>query len=296
MDAGQSRPDPLVVIVGETASGKSALALDLAERYHGELICADALTVRRGADIGTAKPSAADRARVPHHLLDVAAPCQDYTAAVFKDQAIAAITDISARGKLPIMVGGTGLYIDAVLYDYGFLPTGDREARKELDRLEIPELLERAAANGLGISGIDTRNKRRIIRLIETNGEIATRSELRPNTLVLGLTVPREELDQRIEQRVDGMLAAGLENEVRHLAEQGGWECEALKAIGYREWREYFDGQQSLDETRARIIKSTRDLAKRQRTWFKRNNRIHWVINREESVAILTTFLSKKTS
>jgi tRNA dimethylallyltransferase len=290
----RSRTVPVVVIVGETASGKSALALELAERFGGEIICADALTVRRGVDIGTAKPSPEDRRRVPHHLIDVAEPCEDFTAAVFKDQALAAIQDISSRGKLPFLVGGTGLYTDAVLYDYGFLPAGDREAREVLNQMSLEELLEQAEERELDTMRIDTRNKRRVIRLLETNGQVAKRSDLRPNTLILGVLIPREQLVDNITKRTDAMFAAGLETEVRRLAETNGWDCEALKGIGYREWREYFASTQTLDETRQRIIKSTLDLAKRQRTWFKRNNSIQWVANSGESVALVTTLLSKK--
>src|SRR5476651_1891671 len=124
---GQKTP-PLVVIAGETASGKSALALQLARQFNGEIICADSWTVRREADIGTAKPSAAEQALVPHHLLDVAGPDEDFTAAVFKRLANKAIKEIAGRGRLPIMVGGTGLYVDGVIYDFNFLPAGDRSA------------------------------------------------------------------------------------------------------------------------------------------------------------------------
>src|SRR5438105_4919924 len=127
--------NPLVVIIGETASGKTELALRLAQEFDGEIICADAWTVRRGVDIGTAKPTAEERALVPHHLLDVVGPCGDFTAAVFKKLATEAIEGISNRGKLPIMAGGTGLYVDSVIYDYGFLPAGNRDNRDKLNQL-----------------------------------------------------------------------------------------------------------------------------------------------------------------
>lgn len=259
----------LVVIVGETGSGKSALALSLAEKLNGEIICADSWTVRREVDIGTAKPTAEERARVPHHLLDVVEPCADFTAAVFKSLALKAIDDINRRNKLPIMVGGTGLYIDGVIFDYGFLPAGDRKERKVLNELSAQQLTEKAQAAGLSLENIDTRNKRRLIRLLENNGKQPTRASLRPNTLLLGLKVPRDELKQRIENRTDAMLAAGLQQETKQLSETYGWGCEAMKGIGYREWQDYFAGTQNLAETRVRIIKSTLDLAKRQRTWFK---------------------------
>ncbi|HVV25434.1 MAG TPA: tRNA (adenosine(37)-N6)-dimethylallyltransferase MiaA [Candidatus Saccharimonadales bacterium] len=298
---------PLLVIVGETASGKSALALRLAERFDGELICADSWTARREVNIGTAKPSAAERAAVPHHLLDVVGPCEDFTAAVFKELAQAAIEDIAARGKLPIMVGGTGLYIDGVLYDYGFLPAGDRANRERFNRLSAQELLNTVKERGIEPGDVDVRNKRRLIRLLETGGQRPHKQQLRPNTLVIGLKTERQRLKERIERRVDTMLKAGLETEVRQLAERYGWQCEALKGVGYAQWRGYFEGAdegstglaggtQNREETRQKIIKATLDLAKRQRTWFKRNNSIHWYstpVKWPTVVAEVTTFLSK---
>jgi tRNA dimethylallyltransferase len=284
----------LIVIVGETASGKSELALRIAQQFNGEIIAADSWTVRREVNIGTAKPSAEEQALVRHHLLNVVGPDGDFTAAVFKEMASAAIKDISDRGKLPILVGGTGLYIDGVLYDYGFLPEGDRMAREDLNKLSVEELLTEIEAEGIELGDVDQRNKRRLIRLIETNGAVPAKKELRQNTLILGLKVEREELKQRIERRVDGMLAAGLEGEVRGLVERYGWDCEALKGVGYAQWRDYFEGRESLTETRQKIIKATLDLAKRQRTWFKRNKSIQWIstpVNWSTAVDSVTTFL-----
>jgi tRNA dimethylallyltransferase len=290
------KPPPLIVIVGETSSGKSALALDLAKELDGELICADSWTVRREVNIGTAKPTPAERAAVPHHLLDVAAPDEDFTAAVFKELANRAIADIAARGKLPIMVGGTGLYIDGVIYDYGFLPAGDRRERQALNDLQIPALIAKVKAAGLSVEGVDQRNKRRLIRLLETGGARPERRELRENTLIIGLKTDREVLKKRITGRVDAMLAAGLEAEVRGLADRYGWDCEALKGVGYAQWREYFLGHENLEQTRQKIIKATLDLAKRQRTWFKRNKSIHWLstpVNHATTVDLITTFLNQ---
>lgn len=285
----------LLVIVGETASGKSDLALRMAEQFNGEIICADSWTVRKGVDIGTAKPPNKDRERVRHHLLDMVEPCGDFTAAVFKERAIEAIDDIARRGKLPIMAGGTGLYIDSILYDFNFLPAGDRKSRKALEEQTIPQLLALVRDRDIEPGDIDTRNKRRLIRLIETGGERPTRQALRPNTYIVGLKIPRETLKKRIIARADAMVTAGLEDEVRDLAKQYGWGCEALKGIGYAQWREYFEGSQTLYETRQKIIKATLDLAKRQRTWFKRNKSIHWVSTPVKDTNIIdemTTFLN----
>lgn len=287
---------PLVVIVGETASGKSALALELAQKFNGEIICADSWTVRREVNIGTAKPSQQDQTLVPHHLLDIVGPDEDFTAAVFKDLANQAIQDIAGRGKLPIMAGGTGLYIDGVLYDYGFLAEGDRQERQELSQKSIADLLELIKERGIGLGGVDVRNKRRLIRLIETGGAQPDKKGLRENTLIIGIRTERQELEQRVTERTDAMLAAGLEAETRRLVEQYGWSCEALKGVGYAQWREYFSGQASLPETRQKIIKATLDLAKRQRTWFKRNKSIHWIstpVELSKVVDILTTFLKR---
>ncbi len=284
---------PLVVLVGETASGKSALAIHLAEQFNGEIICADSWTVRREVNIGTAKPNADDLKRAPHHLIDIVDPCADFTAAVFKQMAQKTIASIIARGKLPIMVGGTGLYIDGVLYDFGFLPEGDRSKRQGLNNLSVEDLQELVKSKNIDLGGVDVRNKRRLIRLLETEGKTPTKDQMRPNTLTLGITVSREELRQRVTARVDSMLALGLEQEVRGLAETYGWDCEALKGIGYREWREYFAGSQDMEQTRERIISSTMNLAKRQRAWFKRNNSIQWIGDPGKAVEIVTTFLNK---
>lgn len=285
---------PLLVLVGETASGKTDLAIKLAQALNGELICADSWTVRREANIGSAKPTAAEQALVPHHLLDVAGPDEDFTAAVFKDLANQAIADIAGRGKLPIMVGGTGLYVDGVIYDYGFLPQGDRAARQELNQLSNQELLARIDEAGIQLGDVDIRNKRRLIRLLETNGQQPTKQSLRPNTVLIGLTTDRARLEARIIARTDAMMAAGLEAEVADLADRYGWDCEALKGISYAQWKDYFLGADTRDQVRQKIIKATLDLAKRQRTWFKRNKSIHWFttpVNQTDIVEFITTSL-----
>jgi tRNA dimethylallyltransferase len=297
--AGVILVPPLVVIVGETASGKSGLAMELAQKFEGEIICADSWTVYKGFDIGTAKPSKKDRLLVPHHLLDVADPSGGFNAVVFQELAEAAINGIVRRGKLPILVGGTGLYIDSVIYQYQFLSAPPAGMREKLNNLSLDELLAMAEAEGILTQGIDTRNKRRVIRLIESDGELPSRKPLRENTLVLGMNVLREKLRERIELRVDTMLLAGLEAEVKQLADEYGWDAEPMKGIGYKQWRGYFDGTISHDELRARIIKNTMDLAKRQRTWFKRSTDIQWLASSdttEDAVDKLTTLLNTKST
>jgi len=284
---------PLIVIVGETASGKSALAMDLAQRFNGELICADSWTVYKGFDIGTAKPTPEDQTEVRHHLLDVAEPLEGFSAATFKRLANQAITDISERGKLPIMVGGTGLYIDSVLYDYSFLPPSDAKLRAELNALSLSEVVARAEAMELDTTGIDMRNKRRVIRLIENNGVRPTRAELRENTCVIGVRRPLDELEERITLRIDTMVAAGFVSEVQQLGERYGWDVEPMRAPGYRAFAQYIKGAISLDAAKLRFRQNDLQLAKKQRTWFKRNDSIQWVSDPSNAVEIVTTFLNK---
>jgi tRNA dimethylallyltransferase len=287
--------NPLLVIVGQTATGKSGLALQLAERYNGEIICADSRTVYRGMDIGTAKPTPADRARVPHYCLDIADPDDRFTAADFKRCAQKAIDDIFDRGRLPILVGGTGLYVDSVLYDYEFQGPADIILRDELTALSVPELQDRLRREGIGLPN-NTQNPRHLIRAIETGGIPARRSEIRENTLVLGLRLERDELLPQITGRVTRMLHDGLEREARRLGKRCSIDIPPMQTIGYQEWQAYFAGAQNLEETRDLIIKSTLAYAKRQKTWFKRNNSVQWLNNRDKlarSVELTTTFLNK---
>ncbi|HWB39269.1 MAG TPA: tRNA (adenosine(37)-N6)-dimethylallyltransferase MiaA [Candidatus Saccharimonadales bacterium] len=297
METNQITPPKLLVLVGETASGKSDLAMKLAQEFDGELICADSWTVYKDFDIGTAKPTMLERAQIPHHLLDVADARGGFSAVIFQQLAESAINAIVARGKLPILVGGTGLYIDSVIYHYGFLAPPPPELRQELNGLSLDQLIERAKAGGLPIDSVDMRNKRRVIRLIENDGQLPTKQPLRPNTLILGLSVPREQLAERITARVDKMLDMGLMQETQKLAGEYGWDAEPMKGIGYSQWKPYFLGTQNLAETRQKIIKATLDLAKRQRTWFKRNKSIHWLdapVNLAATNALVNDFLSSE--
>lgn len=284
---------PLIVIVGETASGKSDLAMDIARKFNGEIISADSWTVYKEFNIGTAKPTADERAEIPHHLIDIVDAPDGFNAALFKRLANKAIADVHARGRLPILVGGTGLYIDSVIFDFEFMPPGNSEDRERRNSMTIDDLLAEAEAEGVSLEGVDIRNKRRIIRALETEGAEPQSSELRHSTLIIGIQTDRENLRSRVTERTDSMLAAGLENEANRLADKYGWDVEPMKGIGYREWHDYFNGTQTLDQTRERIISSTMKLAKRQRTWFKRNNSIQWLNDPSKVVDITTTFLNK---
>ncbi len=287
-----SKSTRLIVIVGETASGKSAFAHELAKRFNGEIINADSWQIYRGFDIGTAKPAAAKRVEIPHHLLDVAEPTDHFSAAVFKELANQSITEISSRQKLPIMVGGTGLYIDGVLFDFSFLPPGDPSLRNELSKFTTPELLALVNQQGIDTTGIDLRNKRRLTRLLETGGRRPKKTAIRQNTLLLGLKLERKQLRANIEKRVNQMLKHGLKHEIKRLSDQYGWDNEAMKGIGYREWHPYFEGEISVGEVKRKIVKSTLELAKRQRTWFKRHPQIHWIEDSKEAFKLVSDFLS----
>lgn len=275
----------LVVIVGTTASGKSGAAMEIAQQYGGEIICADSRTIYKGMDIGTAKPSPEDQAKVPHYLLDIVEPNQKFTVADFQKRANKAIEDIQNRGKVPILVGGTGLYVDAVIYDYSFR-AGDPKKRQALEKLTVNELQTKIKELGLPMPE-NEQNPRHLIKVLETNGAVAQKQALRPNTLVLGLEWPTEQLKQRITERVEQMIEQGLEQEVRALADQYGWQAEAMKGIGYREWQAYFDGQQDLIKTKELIAKNTWQYARRQRTWFKRNKDIIWQNQTEQPSATI---------
>ena len=295
VEVKKSSIPPLLVIVGETASGKTSLAIELAKRLNGEIISADSWTVRKGLDIGTAKPNQEQKREIRHHLIDIVDPLEDFNAAQFKVQANETIKDIYSRGKLPIMVGGTGLYVDSVIYDYEFLPVKEDFDREEYNSKSIDELMDIIKSKKIDFSNVDIRNKRRLVRLIETNGQIPKKKELRDNTLILGIKVPKDELRKRVSDRVDQMLNEGLESEVRDLSKKYKWDQEIMKGVGYRQWKSYIDGTQDLNETRLQIINATMSLAKRQRTWFKRNNSIQWLdssIKMENIVELITTKLN----
>jgi tRNA dimethylallyltransferase len=289
-----SNDTPLIVILGPTASGKTALALDLAERYNGEIIAADSRTVYKGVDIGTAKPTPEEQRRVPHHLIDVAMPDQQFTAADFQRLAQAAITDIAARGKLPLLVGGSGLYMDAVIYNFSFRGSGpDAKERERLQTLSVEELQAELAARNIPLPE-NAQNPRHLIRALETNGEAPMRDELRPHTLIIGLDPNREVLRQKITARVDAMVEEdGFIGEVKHLSEKYGWDAPALQAPGYRAFRGYIEGDSSLEEAKQLFVQNDMQYAKRQKTWFKRNPDIHWISKTAESVALVTTLLNK---
>lgn len=285
--------DPLVVIVGETASGKSSLAMELAQRFNGEIICADSRTVYTGMDIGTAKPSREDQKQVTHHLLDVVEPDQPFTVSNFQAQAQTVIRDIIIRGKLPILVGGTGLYIDSIVYDFSFRPI-NQQLRAELNMLTTDELRARIISAGYTLPR-DDQNPRHLVRVLESGGASNIKnSTMREQTLMIGVSVLPDELHARISARVAVMVERGLVGEAVRLFEQYGANTRALQTIGYQELIPFLAGASTLADATARITVATRQYAKRQRTWFKRNKSIHWVTKQIQAVDLVTTFLNKK--
>lgn len=283
---------PLIVIVGPTASGKTALAIEIAKKYNGEIICADSRTVYKGMDIGTAKPTVPERQGIPHHLLDVVEPDQKFTAADFKKLADEAIDDIQKRGKLPIMVGGSGLYIDAVIYDYNFRASNP-DIRSKFQDASVEELQAELAARGIPLPQND-RNQRYLLRSLESGQAAPIDKILQPETLIIGLDIDRKILKSRIAARVDSMLQSGLIDEIKRLSKSYGWVPSAMQAPAYKSFRNYVDGHESLDQAVSYNIMFDARLAKKQRTWFKRNNSIQWIDDPSKYVDILTTFLNTR--
>ena len=288
----------LVVVLGPTASGKSDLAMQLAQKYNGELICADSRTVYRGMDIGTAKPSDEDQTAVRHHLLDIVDPGEAFSAAEFKKLAEIAIRDISARGKLPIMVGGSGLYIDAVLYDYNFSKSVDPAERSRLDILTDEELVrefnEDYGDDAIELVARHRNNRRRLQRYLEMKEINNHRNiNIRPQTLVLGITLNKSIIQERITQRAIKMLDEGIIKEVETIGNTYGWQSEAMTGNIYRIFSEVVNNQKNIDDALAKFIRSDMKLVKKQLTWFKRNKNIHWLENPSAADDLVTDFLMR---
>ncbi len=294
----------IIVIVGPTASGKTDLAIRLAKKNNGEIISADSRQIYKGMDIGTAKPLKSERIKIKHHLIDIKNPDKNYTVSQYKKDCLIAIKKIIKREKIPILVGGTGLYIKAVV-----------------DNLEIPEIkpdlrLRNKLEKELKLKGlnhlyqklikldpeaayiIDSKNPRRIIRALEItlktekpfSQQRKTGKKLF-NCLKIGITLPKEKLREKINKRVDKMLKNGLMKEVKNLINKYPVENPIFDAIGYREIINYLRGKISLDETTALIKRNTWKYAKRQMTWFKKDKEIYWIKNEKEALKFIKRFL-----
>ena len=273
----------VVAIVGPTASGKTALSIALAKALDGEVINGDAMQVYRGLDIGTAKITTEEMEGIPHHLLSFLAPTESFSVADFQQLAREKIKEITARGKKPIIVGGTGLYVQAALYDFRFTEQKIDEAlRQELYAMleaQGPQHMHNllAAQDAQTAATIHPNNTRRVIRALEMLHQGTTKSDeakQQGNTAlydatIIGLDLPRDVLYDRINARVDHMMALGLEQEVRALYDAGIRDVQAIQAIGYKELYAYFDGHMTKQEALEALKQNSRRYAKRQLTYFR---------------------------
>ena len=283
----------IIAIIGPTAVGKTALSFKLAERFQTELVSADAYQVHKGMDIGTAKATKDELATYRHHLIDIIEPNEDFSAAAFQEAARTTIEDLHERGKIPILVGGTGLYVQSLLEGYEF--KAKRHSREErqaaLSRIAAlsEEELKAYITEKTGYEPPDWHellsNSHRLVRLVgaieKGDGAAAVMPQKAGGPLyhafVIGLSLPRQVLYERIEKRIDAMIEAGWIDEVQQLLQDGvSPEAQAMKAIGYKELALYLDGQLSLEAASELIKKRTRHFAKRQMTWFKRMPYIRW--------------------
>ncbi|MFT8871276.1 MAG: tRNA (adenosine(37)-N6)-dimethylallyltransferase MiaA [Sporolactobacillus sp.] len=280
-----------LAVVGPTAVGKTKIGVYLAHQLNGEVINGDASQMYRELSIGTAKVTATEMAGIPHHLIDVCDPSDNYTAADYQRDARSAAECVRQRGRLPIFVGGSGLYIKAALYDYHF--SNIQEDRVYRSRLEamvrqsgaaaLHRLLERADPRAAAT--IHPHNTVRIIRALEVchatgkpfSALPRTADRLLFPTVVIGLTMARDELYRRIDQRVNEMMEHGLLAEVRNLYDRGLANCRALQAIGYKEFFPFFSGQVALEQAVATLKQNSRHYAKRQMTWFQGQMDVRWI-------------------
>lgn len=296
---------PVLAVVGPTASGKTALAVELALLFGGEVISADSMQIYRGMDIGTAKPTEAERCGVPHHLLDICDPGEPFSVARYVELADAAAQDILRRGMIPVVAGGTGLYMDALIECSTF--TGDetdlsirekyQRMAAEQGNIAVHECLRRVDPEGA--ARLHPNNLKRVIRALEVYEQTGmtldafNRLHKRPapkyQAIKIGVCpAERQVLYERIDKRVDQMLADGLLDETRRLLERGALAGTAAQAIGYKELLGFLQGEQPLEECVALLKQRSRNYAKRQLTWLKRDDNIHWIYyNRGEELPLV---------
>lgn len=298
-----SRPKlkkPLIVILGPTASGKSDLAIKLAKKFNGEIVSADSRQIYQEMDIGTAKPTKKQMANIPHFLIDIIKPNQEFTLAQYKKLAIKAIKDIQKRGKLPFVVGGTGLYIQAVV-DNLIIPQvkPNKKLRKKLEKLTNQELFKQVKKlDPLTAVAIDPHNKRRLIRALEVClitkkpfSEQRKKGQPLFDVCQIGLKLPKEILNKKIDQRVEKMIQAGLIDENKKLAQEYSFDLPAMSGIGYQEIAQYLQNKINLQQVKELIKQHTHQYARRQLTWFKRDQRIIWISKLPQAKAILKDWL-----
>ena len=287
----------IICIAGPTASGKTALAVELAKSFNGEVVSCDSMQVYRRMDIGTAKPTADEMQGIPHHMIDVCEPDEDFSVSKYCEMATPIVDDILARGKTAIIAGGTGLYMDSLIKGNDFAPfpaTGHRQRLEEkLEDVGLESLIAELSVIDPEAAVRSQRNPRRIIRALEVyyeTGETITAHNLRTQAippryspLWLGLDFePRQLLYDRIDLRVGLMLEQGLEKEIRDILSSGiPKSCTAMQAIGYKEFVDALDGRCTMEEAADQVRQSSRRYAKRQLTWFKRNKEMNWLTRRE---------------
>lgn len=279
------KKNKVIAVVGATASGKTAYAVELAGRVNGEIISADSRLVYKGLDIGTAKPDMDERFGIPHYMIDIVEPEVDYSVGLYANEARNIIEDIISRGKTPVIAGGTGLYFRILLENYD-LPkiNPDYELRETLSKLSFAELYEMLVNLDAEAAKLVVQNdKRRAIRFIEivklTGSPVSEARGLKePEFEVewIGLNYPREELYDRINRRVDLMIEQGLVDETKNLLAKHGRINNIINTIGYREITSYLDGELTLEEAKDKLKQNTRNYAKRQLTWFRKNPDIKW--------------------
>ncbi|MCX7589425.1 MAG: tRNA (adenosine(37)-N6)-dimethylallyltransferase MiaA [bacterium] len=296
----------IIVIVGPTASGKTALAIQLAKKFNGEIISADSRQIYRGMDIGTAKATKKEQKIIKHYLIDIKNPNQNYTVANFKKDAFLAINKILKNKKLPFLVGGTGLYVQAVVDNLDIPKVKpNKKLRLKLEK-ELNKYGKKYLFNKLVLLDpeaqyiVDPNNPRRIIRALEicilTGKPFSSQRKKKDrafNVLKLGINLPKSLLYEKIDKRVDLMIKKGLIKEVKRLIEEYGKNHQSFDAIGYREIIDYLDKKISKNEAITQIKHNTKLFAKRQLTWFKKDKEINWVDNSIEAEKLVNIFLKK---
>lgn len=265
----------VLYIVGPTASGKTGLAIRIAKQYNGEIICADSRTIYKGLDIGTAKPSTLERDGIVHYGLDLINPPEKFSAADFVKLAKKWIEDIKLKGKLPIIVGGTGLYIDALYFNFSFSNKADESLREELEKLSITELQNLIVKKSIKMPE-NSKNKRYLMRSIERGGVNGDKDLPDKNSIIIGINPPMEVLKKRIHERTISMFRAGVIREGKGLFDKYGLDCPGASANIYRALQPYFQEQSNIEDVQVLNDSLDKKLAKRQITWFKRNKYIKW--------------------
>lgn len=281
----------LIVILGQTATGKTGIAIELAQKYDGEIICADSRTIYKSMDIGTAKPTTEQMQGIKHYLIDVVEPNQSFSVVEFKTLCLKYIDKIRQRGKLPIIVGGSGLYLDSVLFDYTFrAKTGiDTSTMTDQKKLEAAKKLY-----GEDLAGVDSKNMRRVGQLLELGPPNSQdRASLKIPCKIIGIKLEKLTLKQNIEKRTRQMLNNGFVQEVQNLRSRYGDDCASLRTIGYSQVSDYLEGKLPKDELEGAITSATLRLAKKQATWFKRNPYIEWVENGDQASRLARRYLKE---